>query len=171
MNKVHPYRENGAVGALLDEYERAIHHLIQVIDPIPPDLLIKIIDHDTEDLDCRSIQTILTHVVESGYTYVIEIRKSLGENVDYSEKVTMTTTQQYQSALIKMFNANELLFKEYPSLQLCEYDTAKKFVVRWGQTYDVEQILEHAIVHILRHRRQIERFLLIQWKEFTLASY
>ncbi|MDX1940766.1 MAG: hypothetical protein SFU99_09460, partial [Saprospiraceae bacterium] len=30
----------------------------------------------------------------------------------------------------------------------------------WGQVFDLEQMLEHAIVHILRHRRQIERFLL-----------
>jgi hypothetical protein len=30
---------------------------------------------------------------------------------------------------------------------------------RWGVQYDMEQMLEHAIVHILRHRRQIERFL------------
>lgn len=30
----------------------------------------------------------------------------------------------------------------------------------WGVTYDLEQLLEHAIVHILRHRRQIERFML-----------
>ena len=32
---------------------------------------------------------------------------------------------------------------------------------RWGPTYDLEQMLEHAVVHVLRHRRQIERFL---WK-------
>jgi hypothetical protein len=30
---------------------------------------------------------------------------------------------------------------------------------RWGVQYDMEQMLEHAIVHILRHRRQVERFL------------
>ena len=30
---------------------------------------------------------------------------------------------------------------------------------RWGAMYDLEQLLEHAIVHVLRHRRQIERFL------------
>ena len=29
----------------------------------------------------------------------------------------------------------------------------------WGPTYDVEQLLEHAIVHVLRHRRQIEKFM------------
>ena len=28
-----------------------------------------------------------------------------------------------------------------------------------GKAYDFEQLMEHAIVHILRHRRQIERFL------------
>jgi uncharacterized damage-inducible protein DinB len=31
---------------------------------------------------------------------------------------------------------------------------------RWSVTYNLEQLLEHAIVHILRHRRQVERFLL-----------
>ena len=30
---------------------------------------------------------------------------------------------------------------------------------RWGVRYDLEQLLEHAVVHILRHRRQIEKFI------------
>ena len=30
---------------------------------------------------------------------------------------------------------------------------------KWG-LYDIEMMFEHAIVHILRHRRQIEKFLL-----------
>ena len=30
---------------------------------------------------------------------------------------------------------------------------------RWGPVYDAEGLLEHAIVHILRHRRQLERFI------------
>ena len=30
---------------------------------------------------------------------------------------------------------------------------------RWGVVYNVEGLLEHAIVHILRHRRQIEKFI------------
>jgi hypothetical protein len=38
----------------------------------------------------------------------------------------------------------------------------------WGQTYDLEQLLEHAIVHILRHRRQIERF--VQTESLVLRS-
>ncbi len=35
---------------------------------------------------------------------------------------------------------------------------AVSMTVHWGPTYDVEQLLEHAIVHILRHRRQIDKW-------------
>ena len=35
---------------------------------------------------------------------------------------------------------------------------ALSFTVRWGPRYDPEMILEHAICHYLRHRRQLERW-------------
>jgi hypothetical protein len=31
--------------------------------------------------------------------------------------------------------------------------------VNWGPVYDPEGMLEHGIVHLLRHRRQIERLI------------
>ncbi len=34
-----------------------------------------------------------------------------------------------------------------------------KVTTRWQTEYDIEQMLEHAIVHILRHRRQVELWL------------
>lgn len=37
----------------------------------------------------------------------------------------------------------------------------KKIFTSWNQVYDIEQVTEHAIVHILRHRRQIEKFKII----------
>ncbi len=154
------YRTNGAIGALLDEYEKSIKELKTVISNISPTELTTIVDPDTQDPDCRSIQTILSHVVESGYTYVVEIRKSLGENVHYFSKDLLSTTDTYATALDKMFIYNEQLFEDHPNIELEAYDPNKKFKVRWGQIYDVEQIIEHAIVHILRHRRQIERFKL-----------
>jgi uncharacterized damage-inducible protein DinB len=154
------YRNNGAIGALLDEYEKSIIELKNVILNLTTSELTKIIDEETEDEDCKSIQTILSHVVESGYTYVIEIRKSLGENINYTSKNLLSSTQEYAIALDKMFVYNEKLFEDYPNIKLEEYDPNKKFEVRWGQKYDVDQIFEHAIVHILRHRRQIEKFKL-----------
>lgn len=160
MENITQYRSNGAIGALLDEYEKAITELIAVIKDVETDDLFKIIDYDTEDEDCRSIQTILSHVVYAGYNYVVSIRKSLGEDIDYINKENLATANDYISALGRMFSFNEQLFTDHPNIKLEDYDQSKKIKVRWGQYYDVEQLIEHAIVHILRHRRQIERFKL-----------
>ena len=154
------HRNNGAIGALLDEYEKAINELIIIIKDMSSNQLIQVIDHETNDEDCKSIQTILTHVVQSGYTYAVEVRKWLGEEIRYEDKVILNSIDQYTDALKKMFRFNEQIFKDYPHLILCELDSNKKINVRWGQKYDVEQLFEHAIVHILRHRRQIEKMKL-----------
>lgn len=153
------YRDNGAVGAILDEYEKSISELIDVIKDIDDERLKKIADHETKNEDCISIQTVLSHVVRAGYIYVTEIRKSLQEDVDYRSRVLLENTAEYTEALKKMFQHNLQLFEDHPNLDIEEYDNDKKIKVRWGQFYDIEQLYEHAIVHILRHRRQIERFL------------
>ncbi len=154
------YRDQGAVGALLDEYERALDDLHQVIDPVTSKDLTTIVDHETKDPDCVSIQTILTHVVRAGYGYATAIRKWMGESIDYKAGMQYTTVAEYRQDLQDMFSFTERVFMDFPDIKLEENEEAKKIHVRWGQTYDVEQLMEHAIVHILRHRRQIERFLL-----------
>ncbi len=30
---------------------------------------------------------------------------------------------------------------------------------RWGEDYNIEQMLEHAVVHPMRHRIQLERLM------------
>jgi len=154
------YRTNGAIGALMDEYEKAILELKTVIEAISSADLIKVVDQETKDEDCRSIQTILTHVIGAGYAYLIEIRKWLGEDMDRPKKHLLHSTEEYKMALDKMFASNLQLFQDYPNIQLEENNIDLKMTVRWGQSYDVEQLMEHAIVHILRHRRQIERFII-----------
>lgn len=154
------YRDHGAIGALLDEYEKALLEFIETINKVQPEELITIVDPETNDANCKSIQTILTHVVSAGYHYVIEIRKFLGEQIDYREGIPLNSIEEYKIALHEMFNFNEKLFDDYPDLELEEMDNKKKVLVRWGQLYNVEQLFEHAIVHILRHRRQIERVLI-----------
>lgn len=154
------YRNSGAKGALLDEYERAIEDLQTTISDVSQKELETIVDADTKDPDCRSIQTILTHVVCSGYGYATYVRRHFGEEIDFAERTTLKSVEGYQKALKAMFQFNEQLFEDYPDMKLEESDNSKKILVRWGQLYDVEQLMEHAIVHILRHRRQIDRFLI-----------
>lgn len=152
------FRDNGAVGALLDEYEKAIIELKLIIQDVSSIDLLRIVDTKTTDPDCVSIQSILTHVVGAGFNYVVAIRKHLGEELNYKPKENLTSVGEYQLSLDLMFAFNEQLFKDYPSLNIEEFSDEKKINVTWGQQYDVEQLFEHAIVHILRHRRQIERF-------------
>jgi hypothetical protein len=154
------YRNNGAIGAFLDEYERAINDLKNVLDSVSNSELLTIVDSETTDEDCRSIQTILAHVVHSGYGYAVEVRKKQGEELERPDKAYLTTIEGYKIALDKMFDSNVQLFDDYPNLSMDNIDADKKIVFRSGQIFDNEQIFEHAIVHILRHRRQIERFLL-----------
>ena len=159
-NTVISYRDNGAIGALLDEYERAIKDLKDLLKTIEPAELTTIVDDKTMDEYCRSIQTILSHVVRSGYGYSIYVRKQQGETLDFPTSILLEGVEAYKKALDDMFEFNVQLFADYPNLILEEFEADKKILVRWGQLYDVEQLFEHAIVHILRHRRQIERFLL-----------
>lgn len=154
------YRNNRAIGAILDEYEKALTELEYLIANLTNEELASIVDNKTKDSDCKSIQTILTHVIRAGYNYAIEIRKSLGEKIDFREHKTFKTAKEYCFELKKMFEYNERLFNDYPNLNLEEYNSERKILVKWGQRYDVEQLFEHAIVHVLRHRRQIEKYLL-----------
>jgi hypothetical protein len=39
-----------------------------------------------------------------------------------------------------------------------EQDNTKKIIKSWQQIYDIAQLMEHTIVHVLRHKRQIEKF-------------
>ncbi|MFK8038887.1 MAG: DinB family protein [Crocinitomicaceae bacterium] len=150
---------NNIVKALLSEYALSIAHFVDVISNIPASKLAMVVDSTTKDPDCVSIQSVLSHVVESGYTYVIEIRKWLGEELAYKQKENLYSIEDYIMALDKMFEYNIQLFRDYPDVELETYSASGKIKVRWGQIYDVEQLYEHAILHILRHRRQIEKFM------------
>lgn len=153
------YRTNGAAGALMDVYEKAIRELQYIITDISNDELKHIADPLTQDENCRSIQTVLSHVVKAGHNYVIAIRNNLGEDIQFHELKVLNSIMEYNIAFEGLINFTENLFKDYPNLELEVFNNENKILSRWGQQYDPEQILEHAIVHVMRHQRQIERFL------------
>lgn len=154
------YRDNGAVGALLDVYEKVLEELRDKLSHVTEKELVTVVDSQTNDPDCRSIQTILNHLLRSGYNYTAEIRRFLGEERAYYEQESLHGASAYIEALEEMFSDCQQLFKEYPDIVLEQTAADQKIRVKWGQVYDIEQLMEHAIVHVLRHTRQIERFLL-----------
>ncbi|HUI65588.1 MAG TPA: DinB family protein [Bacteroidota bacterium] len=147
----------GGVGAMMDEYERAATDLISIVNGISDGDFVRLRDPQTTDPDCRSIQTIMNHVVASGYGYADYIRNAFG-----------VPSERPPASLLDRTRAMEGLTRmlEYTAFTLegrwtysFEQMGAVRIDSRWGVRYDMEQMLEHAIVHILRHRRQIERFL------------
>ncbi len=153
------YRTNGAAGAFMDIYENVLEELKYIISDISTDELKHIADPLTKDVNCRSIQTVLSHVVKAGHNYVIAIRNNLGEENTFHEIILLDNIPEYISAMDELIRITEKLFNDFPNIQLEVFNNDDKIVSRWGQQYDPEQLLEHAIVHVMRHQRQIERFL------------
>lgn len=85
----------GSVQALLDEYKKAIGELNNVIKPINDDHLPVIVDHLTDDPACRSIQTILTHVVESGLNYAVYFENYIGNNTAFFNLNDYSSAKEY----------------------------------------------------------------------------
>lgn len=150
---------NGFVGAMMDEYERAATELLDVVKIIRQDDFVKIWDTETTDINCISIQAIMNHIVKAGYGYANYIRKMFGESfIERKDDYELYTPQKACDELNQMlaYTEESLAGKWYTVFEDLEINSIK---TTWGQEYDFEQLFEHAIVHILRHRRQIEKFL------------
>lgn len=151
------YRE-GTLGAMLDEYKRAADELRKTIVELNQDRFTAIADKKTEDPECVSIQSVMNHTINAGYGYTYYLLKNFidPENIRVKPPVPQSP-QEAASELDKMMEYTITKLTQHFSPDLLEVE-GKEFKVAWGQNYDFEQMLEHAIVHILRHRRQIERF-------------
>lgn len=143
--------------ALMEEYRKAALEYKDVLTQLTSNQFIETVDKETKSVDCQSIQNLTFHVVQSGYTYANYIQSIQNENwLEYEEEIP--TTEVGIVEIDKMLDYTELIFDTI-------YDESNKvieqwvFKTRWGVIYDFEQLMEHAIVHILRHRRQVVNFL------------
>lgn len=147
----------GAFGALMDEYERASLDLKNLVGQIHGTDFKKIVDSITKDEDCRSVQRIVSHVTNSGYGYANYLRDWFSIPKSSPER-KLISQKDLSVQLDKMLAyTSETLQDKW---ELTDEEIMKvKMIVRWGPQYNLEQLLEHAVVHILRHRRQIEKFV------------
>lgn len=154
MKKI--YR-NGAIGALMDEYERAAAELRRLIEQISDDDFVRVVDAKTKDDDCRSVQTIMSHVVRAGYSYADYIREQFSIASTRPQHKLLSRQESLEQLDAALRYTAQTLEGRWEMSEEEIYGTVIKS--SWGVVYDVEGLLEHAIVHILRHRRQIERFM------------
>lgn len=152
MNRT--YRK-GAIGALTDEYEKALNELKDLLIKIP-DAEFQKVYNETTNVDFQSIRNIVLHLINSGYGYANYIRKRFGENY-VVPKLDIQKTEQGISHLEKMF---EYTVETFEGKWHLSYSELMHTIIKTSwTTYDLESITEHAIVHILRHRLQIEKMI------------
>lgn len=147
----------GAVGALMDEYERAAAELRRVVERAAEEDFARVVDPDTADEDCRSVQTVVSHVVAAGYGYADYLRRAFSIPSARPAR-RLLSAREFSEQLDAMLSYTAQTLEGRWEMG---DDELKGIVIDsgWGVRYDAEQLLEHAVVHVLRHRRQIERFI------------
>lgn len=159
MKKLEDYRK-GAVGALMDEYERAAFELKSLVETVGAEDYTRIADAETKDADCRSIQTMMDHVVHAGYGYANSIRRKILMPFEpLGDERQRISQRKIADEIDKVFVYTVETLEGRWEMSYAELD---KFIIERKANFseNLEQLLEHAVLHVLRHRRQIEKFLL-----------
>lgn len=142
---------------MMDEYERAAGELCAIVERLSDEEYETLRDPNTQDPDCRSIQTIMSHVVGAGYGYARLARIGFGLEMAPRERPQLSREEALEQLDAMLRFTAETLDGRWEMTD--DEIQAVRIQAGWGPLYDLEGLLEHAIVHVLRHRRQIERFL------------
>ena len=145
----------GAIGAMTDEYEKALNELKALLQNLSNEVFIEIRNSSVEE-DFQSARNITLHVVRSGHSYANYIRKRFGNQVLHQE-IKINNIDEAITELDKMFQYTLATFED--KWLLTDEELLSTIIKTSWSTYDLEAIIEHAIVHVLRHRLQIEKLL------------
>jgi len=160
MNKkLYTSKRSGALGAVMDLYEQESDLLFDMMKTVKDEDWAIIKDEDTKDEDCRSIQTICQHIVSAGKYYIELLKK--GENPEYKMpqiSSTLANKVEFETKFKAVLEAQSNYFEGRWDMSDEEID-AIKIKTGWGNILDPETLLEHAVVHVMRHHRQILKFM------------
>ena len=99
-------------------------------------------------------------MIGAAHRYAHYIRKTRG--IDFVERYEADPARLRSPGDVRALLIEGIVLTEdtvEPLLKATDQDIqALTFTVRWGPRYDPEMILEHAVCHVLRHRRQLERW-------------
>lgn len=153
------FRQNmGFIGALLDEYQKAIEEYKAVLRTLSPQQFTAIADPVTEDKNCVSVQSVTQHVLGAGYGYLFLIAKQFGDMpYERRKEFNVESIESACTELDAMIKHSEERLTTKAGLSEAEI-FPNIIKAPWGQNFDIDQLLEHAVMHIIRHRRQIEIF-------------
>jgi len=112
---------------------------------------------ETEDKDYESLDTLLRHILRSARNYMIWICKKLDlpdpeiEKEPEPELIEMKANE-YVSHLIERWR---LPLSEIPEDKF----HSPTYTSNWGVEYCIDAMLEHAVMHPIRHEFQLKKLL------------
>lgn len=111
----------------------------------------------TDDPSYRSADSLGGHVIQSARSYLTWIGECVRRPVtDLDSDTDLVSIARKGRAFVDEVLAGwrrHLAFLEDTELAPAVYKS------RWGEDYNIEQMLEHAVVHPMRHRIQLERLM------------
>jgi hypothetical protein len=151
-----------AVDALIEEWDRARRELVALLPRVRDAEL-----QAGEPLDESRPRGILIHVLRAVYGYATWIREVLGlpKIARSSDPKSLAGCEAFQRAFEEL---RDYFVRALEPLTDVDIDGPGQgqppphFKSRWGEDYGIEQMLEHAICHHLRHRRQLERMQIFE---------
>lgn len=154
-----PLMKSRACLALAEEAETARRSLYALL-PRFPEAAFLAGNPETED----NPRGILCHVTFAIYSYSCWIRRVLGHldpGVEKEEKAAFLARVRSLPRAAEFEEASVWASAHYyETLARVETDELEReFQSNWGATMAVELMMEHALVHLLRHRRQLEILL------------
>ena len=144
----------GAIGALTDEYEKALNELKDVLKQISDEVFLE--TNKSENEDFKSIKNIVLHITRSGYIYSNYIRNHFNDTI-FPYQININSVDEAMEELNKMFLYNVQTLED--KWLMSDEQMMKTIIKTSWTTYDLEAIIEHSIVHILRHRLQIQKLI------------
>ena len=142
----------------MDEYARAAGDFCRVVEGFDPARFVA--ERASSNPSTVSPHAICLHVCGAAHRYAHYIRKARG--VDFVDRFELDASRLGSPQDVRGLLAEAVIFTEAtvePLLGATDEEIQEiSFPVRWGPRYDPEMLVEHAVCHLLRHRRQLERW-------------
>ncbi len=142
-------KKQNAIHALVDEHERALRYLLDMMTSWKEEKL-----QQTVDDKGTTVQDVLDHLVNSLYLYFSWMEKQLGRGTTPYPPVSANSLAEWREKITTCFP-----YCREVATMLTDEDLGAAFPAPWNdqEIYMIEQMFEHAIVHVWRHCRQLER--------------
>jgi SAM-dependent methyltransferase len=147
-------RRPGPLGALVDETETAVGQFVAAVRGLDAAAL----DAPRQpDGELRTVREVAGHLLFAAHVYLNLQRRAFGlAEEPWTDPPADPAMLRRELEGISRRAWVVLEDKaEWDDDQLC----AVRMEASWGQVFDLEQLLEHALAHVLRHRRQVARWL------------